>query len=163
MSNFSKEKAIDLLIKVFPTLPLPDVPADSLLCYELVYDVRDFKNKTWTEITLENILKSDFSSSRFHIPVEYFIYYLPALLIAVVFDDSDYFNKIYAALLPNTKYYRINQKWQDFISILNLQQVNALIKFFQECKISIINVDMIDIDLLIEMLQKLLPDNNKVV
>lgn len=163
MSNFSKEKAIDLLIKVFPTLPLPYVPTETLLYYELVYDVRDFKNKAWTEITLDNILKSDFSASRFHIPTEYFIYYLPALLIAVVFDDSDYFNKIYAALLPNTKYYRINQKWQDFISILNAQQVHVLIIFFQECKISIINADVIEVDLLIEMLQKLSSTDHKFV
>lgn len=163
MSVLTREKVINIFIEVFPLLPLPESLPDSFYTNDLTDHFIVFKNKMWIDINISNInLFSGFTNVKYLIPAKYYFYYLPAILTSVV-EDADFMDVAYEALLPNTKDFKINQKWLDFISILNVQQVHALIIYFQECKTCFSNADVMEVDLLIDMLQKLSSTDHKFV
>ena len=96
------------------------------------------------------------------IPDEYYFYYLPAAWIAV-FDDPEFFEIIYRSLLPR-QFHKLDQRWRNFISVLNLKQIHTLIIFLKKCKVSInFYENVMEIDILIEALENILLDKNKLI
>lgn len=153
MDTFTKNEAIELLLAAFPALPLPKIRDDGIF-YSSAYAFNwlRVKGKRWTEVCQHEVESfAGFSSVSGEIPAEYFFYYLPAALVAV-FDDENYSDIVYRSLLPH----KLDQRWKNYFSILNIEQVHALIIFLRKCQSSInLFENVMEMDILIEALEGL--------
>lgn len=152
-TSFLREEAIDLLIDAFPPLPLPKISDEGFFYSSApAFDWLSVKDKLWVEVSRNKAESFEgFRPISTLIPDEYYFYYLPAAWIAV-FDNSEFFEIIHRSLLP-THIHKLDQRWKNFISVLNLKQINTLITFLIKCKASInLYEDVMEIDILIEAL-----------
>ena len=164
MISFSREEAINLLVDSFPQLPLPKITDESFFYSSAPsFDWLSVKDKLWIDVCRNKAESFEgFRSITTLIPDEYYFYYLPAAWIAV-FDDPEFFEIIYRSLLPR-QFHKLDQRWRNFISVLNLKQIHTLIIFLKKCKVSInFYENVMEIDILIEALENILLDKNKLI
>jgi hypothetical protein len=161
MSIFTREEAIELLMNTFPLKPLPEKLSDSMYASDLTEHFIVFKDKIWKDVNLSNIkFFSGFTNAKYLIPSEYYFYYLPGILISVL-EDLDFMDVAYEALLPNTKYFKINHQWLDFIAALDAKKISTLVIYFERCKRSFDAANVMEVDLLIELLLSRLHTDTK--
>jgi hypothetical protein len=155
MSTFTRDQAIALLIDAFPQLPLPKVSDEGFFYSSApAFDWLSVKNRLWTDVS--SYTPEKFEGFRFIatlIPDKYYFYYLPAAWVAV-FDNPEFIEIIHRSLLP-THYHKLDQRWQNHVSILNPTQINTLISFLKKCKSAFdFYENVMEIDILIEALEK---------
>jgi hypothetical protein len=156
MKTFTRDEALALMLSAFPPVPLPKITDDRIF-YSSAYafDWLGVRDKTWIEVSKHKVESFvGFSSVAGEIPAKYYFYYLPAVWIAV-FDNLEFFDTVYRSLLPS-HYYKIDQRWLDYLSVLNSKQIDILICFLKKCRSSIdLYENVMELDILIEALEKI--------
>ncbi|WP_130390116.1 DUF6714 family protein [Cupriavidus agavae] len=120
----------------FPIVPIPygHRRADGIKNYEVDNDVKKFANRMWTEIPLEYWIKSISPAAiRSATSNEFFRYYSPSLLVAVL-QDSDYTHLALDALLPDNPKYEPRSEWKTFCASFSPQQAEAIVSFLELVK-----------------------------
>ncbi|MGO4416059.1 hypothetical protein AB4Z27_24120 [Cupriavidus sp. KB_39] len=107
---------------------------DGIANYEVDDDVQKFFGRMWTEISLDHWIRSISPSAiRRASNNDFFKYYLPSLLVAVL-QDGDYLHLALDALLPDNPNYEPRSEWKAFRTSFSVEQTEAVVAFLELIK-----------------------------
>ncbi|WP_137923188.1 DUF6714 family protein [Cupriavidus sp. 2SB] len=125
-----------IIRSAFPIFPIPQGHRrpDGISDYEVDDDVQKFHGRMWTEISIEHWYRCVSPSFiRFATSSEFFNYYLPSLLVAVMQSD-DYLHMALDALLPTNPKNEPRAEWKAFRTSLSVEQAEAIVAFLEWVK-----------------------------
>jgi len=138
-SNEYTRRAFQLMSTIRTAFAIVPIPSghrrnDGIANYEVDDDVQKFLGRMWTEISLDHWIRSISPSAiRRASNSDFFKYYLPSLLVAVL-QNSDYSYLALDALLPDNPKYEPRSEWKVFRASFAVQQTEAIVSFLELIK-----------------------------